>query len=151
MSDAQTPPTPNLEKAGELETLSKPADKSRKPRLRKSASSPKKFSPSEKTSAAEKPGKKAPPPWTFPKNTLEDSIKIARAIEEQNAGNSMKPDMLSKAVGYNSTSDWRFLDLLRSANQYGLVPGLNRPGFAGGSNFQIGWSHDEQNDEQVFP
>jgi len=25
------------------------------------------------------------------------------------------------------------------------------PGFAGGSNFQIGWSHDEQNDEQVFP
>ncbi len=27
---------------------------------------------------------------------------------------------------------------------------LNRPGFAGGSNFQIGWSHDEQNDEQVF-
>ena len=28
---------------------------------------------------------------------------------------------------------------------------MNRPGFAGGSNFQIGWSHDEQNDEQVFP
>ena len=28
---------------------------------------------------------------------------------------------------------------------------LNRTGFAGGSNFQIGWSHDEQNDEQVFP
>ena len=27
---------------------------------------------------------------------------------------------------------------------------LNRPGFAGGSNFQIGWSHDEQNDEHVF-
>jgi hypothetical protein len=24
------------------------------------------------------------------------------------------------------------------------------PGFAGGSDFQIGWSHDEQNDEQVF-
>jgi len=28
--------------------------------------------------------------------------------------------------------------------------GLNRSGFAGGSNLQIGWSHDEQNDEQVF-
>ena len=27
---------------------------------------------------------------------------------------------------------------------------MNRPGFAGGSNFQRGWSHDEQNDEQVF-
>lgn len=30
-------------------------------------------------------------------------------------------------------------------------PGLNHPGFAGGSNFQIGWRHDEQNDKQVFP
>ncbi len=27
---------------------------------------------------------------------------------------------------------------------------LNRPGSAGGSNFQVGWSHDEQDDEQVF-
>ena len=27
---------------------------------------------------------------------------------------------------------------------------LNRPGFGGGSNFQIGWSHDEQDDEQIF-
>lgn len=74
-------------------------------------------------------GKKAKPPaapWTFPKNTLEDAIKIARAIEEQNAGNPMKPDMLSKAVGYNSLADWRFLDLLRSANQYGLVTGTGK-------------------------
>lgn len=28
---------------------------------------------------------------------------------------------------------------------------MNRPRFVGCSNFQIGWSHDEQNDEQVFP
>ena len=27
---------------------------------------------------------------------------------------------------------------------------MNRAGFAGGSNFQIGWSDDEQNDEQVL-
>lgn len=60
-------------------------------------------------------------PWTFPKNTLEDAIKIARAIEEQNGGNPMKPDVLAKAVGYNSMADWRFLDLLRSANLYNLV------------------------------
>lgn len=60
-------------------------------------------------------------PWTFPKNTLEDAIKIARAIEEQNAGNPMKPDMLGKAVGFNSLADWRFLDLLRSAYLYGLT------------------------------
>lgn len=81
---------------------------------------------SSETPDSAKLSKKAPPPWTFPKNTLEDSIKIARAIEEQNAGNPMKPDMLSKAVGYNSTSDWRFLDLLRSANQYGLVTGSGK-------------------------
>ena len=39
----------------------------------------------------------------------------------------------------------------REAVRIALTSGLNRPGFAGGSNFQIGWSHDEQNDEQVFP
>ncbi|MCA0402120.1 MAG: RHS repeat-associated core domain-containing protein [Proteobacteria bacterium] len=35
----------------------------------------------------------------------------------------------------------------RAINQNGE---LNRSGFAGGSNLQIGWSHDEQNEEQVF-
>ena len=41
----------------------------------------------------------------------------------------------------------------KSASSYmgRLFEKVNRPGFAGGSNFQIGWSHDEQNDEQVFP
>jgi plasmid stabilization system protein ParE len=28
---------------------------------------------------------------------------------------------------------------------------LNRAEFPGGSNFQVGWSHDEQNDEQIQP
>lgn len=54
-----------------------------------------------------KPSKSSKPaalPWTFPKNTLEDAIKIARAIEEQNGGNPMKPEMLAKAVGYNSVA-----------------------------------------------
>ena len=61
--------------------------------------------------------------WTFPKNSLEESISIAKAIEEQNGGNPMKADILVKAVGFKKASDWRFLDLLRSANQYGLVDG----------------------------
>lgn len=126
MDEAKTSIAPNLDNVEGLKTSSGPADKRQKPKSRRNASSPKKLSSSDKTSAAEKPEKKAPPPWTFPKNTLEDSIKIARAIEEQNAGNPMKPDMLSKAVGYNSTSDWRFLDLLRSANQYGLVAGSGK-------------------------
>lgn len=61
--------------------------------------------------------------WTFPKNSLEDALLIARAIEDKNAGNPMKANVLVKAVGYNQPNDWRFLDLLRSANQYGLVNG----------------------------
>jgi len=61
--------------------------------------------------------------WSFPKNNLEEAIKIPKAIEEQNAGNPMKADMLVRAVGFKKPSDWRFLDLLRSANLYGLVEG----------------------------
>ncbi len=61
--------------------------------------------------------------WTFPKNSLEEALSIAKAIEEKNAGNPMKSSILVKAVGFNQSNDWRFLDLLRSANQYGLVSG----------------------------
>src|SRR4051812_26002434 len=60
-------------------------------------------------------------PWTFPKNTLEDAIRIPKEIEEKNAGNPMPVDDLVTAVGYRLANDWRFLDLLRSADQYGLV------------------------------
>jgi hypothetical protein len=62
-------------------------------------------------------------PWTFPKNSLEDAIQIAKAIEEKNAGNPMPAEDLAVAVGYRQPQDWRFLDLLRSASQYGLVTG----------------------------
>jgi hypothetical protein len=62
-------------------------------------------------------------PWTFPTNTLEQAIKVPKAIEEQNAGNPMKSDMLCKALGFRLANDWRFLALLKSANQYGLVEG----------------------------
>lgn len=62
-------------------------------------------------------------PWTFPKNSLEDAIQIARAIEDKNAGNPMPSDTLAIAVGFRLATDWRYGDLLRSANQYGLVTG----------------------------
>jgi hypothetical protein len=62
-------------------------------------------------------------PWTFPKHTLEQCIRIAQAIEEKNAGNPMPAKDLAVAVGYRQSQDWRFLELLRSANQYGLVEG----------------------------
>jgi hypothetical protein len=61
--------------------------------------------------------------WTFPKNTLEDAIRVAQAIEEKNAGNPMPAKDLALAVGYRIPRDWRFQDLLRSANLYGLVTG----------------------------
>lgn len=84
----------------------------------------------DQTPAATKQDKKKRPTaatkktlWTFPKNTLEVAISVARAIEEKNAGNPMRASDLVKAVGYKQATDWRFLDLLRSANQYGLVSG----------------------------
>src|ERR1700709_464572 len=60
-------------------------------------------------------------PWTFPKNTLEDAIRIPKEIEEKNAGNPMPVADLATAVGFRLANDWRFTDLLRSADQYGLV------------------------------
>src|SRR5262249_41112079 len=59
-------------------------------------------------------------PWTFPKNTLEDAIRIPKEIEEKNAGNPMPTPELAIAVGFRLPSDWRFQDLLRSADQFGL-------------------------------
>lgn len=87
------------------------------------------------TPAKRKPSKKHPRPsgasaasakgmpWTFPKNSLEDAILVAKAIEDKNAGNPMPAQDVALAVGFRQSSDWRFLDLLRSANQYGLVAG----------------------------
>jgi hypothetical protein len=62
-------------------------------------------------------------PWTFPKHTLEDAIRIAKAIEDKNAGNPMRAEMLARAVGFNQPHDWRFQDLLKAARMYGLVSG----------------------------
>lgn len=75
--------------------------------------------PKDQTHSATAKGK----PWKFPKNTLEDAIAIAKAIEEKNAGNPMPAQDVAVAVGFRQSSDWRFLDLVRSANQYGLATG----------------------------
>ena len=65
-------------------------------------------------------------------------IDTALAIYEKLEG--MEQDVIVKAFIEGAT-----------LTEKGALTYLNRPGFAGGSNFQIGWSHDEQNDEQVFP
>ncbi len=75
------------------------------------------------TTTAQPPASKRGPAWTFPKNPLEEAIRIPMQIEQKNAGNPMPASQLAKAVGYHKPNDWRFLDLLRSANQYGLVSG----------------------------
>lgn len=61
--------------------------------------------------------------WTFPKNTLEDALKIPRALDEKFAGNPTPAADVARAVGYKLATDWRFADLLRAANLYGLVEG----------------------------
>jgi hypothetical protein len=60
-------------------------------------------------------------PWTFPRHSLEDAIRIAKAIEDKNAGNPMPAESLARAL--SQSNDWRFQDFLRSANQYGIVEG----------------------------
>ena len=62
-------------------------------------------------------------PWKFPKNTLEEALKVAKAIDEKYAGNPTKSKDLVKAVGFNKETDWRFLDFLKSAALYGITSG----------------------------
>jgi len=64
--------------------------------------------------------------WKFPKNTLEESIRVASALEEKFAGNPTKAEDLVRAVGFNKTNDWRFKDLLKSAALYGINLGADR-------------------------
>jgi hypothetical protein len=62
-------------------------------------------------------------PWTFPKHTLEKAIEVAQALEEKNAGKPLKAADFAPLVSFKRVQDWRYQDLLRSANQYGLVEG----------------------------
>src|SRR6266511_736063 len=60
--------------------------------------------------------------WTFPKNTLEEAISLAQVIEEKNAGKPIKAEALAQIVGFK-VNDWRFLNMLVSANRYGILEG----------------------------
>src|SRR3989442_11364785 len=60
--------------------------------------------------------------WIFPKNTLEESIRLAQAIEEKHAGKPIRGEELCAILGYKG-NDWRFFDLLTSANKYQIVTG----------------------------
>ncbi|HVS80842.1 MAG TPA: hypothetical protein VHE60_03845 [Pyrinomonadaceae bacterium] len=62
-------------------------------------------------------------PWTFPKVTLEEAIELAQAIEEKNAGNPILAEHLAPMLSFRKAADWRFTDILSSANQYGITEG----------------------------
>lgn len=90
---------------------------------KKNAPAKKKVAAKKATSKAKSKSPARGKPWTFPKNSLEESLRVARAIEDKNAGNPMRAADLGKALGFNRPADWRFQDLLKSANQYGLTSG----------------------------
>jgi hypothetical protein len=116
MSEA-TQPRSNSEPPNEKTSTSIP----KKPKPKKQGAKRKTKKDARKQKSSEASGKGSP--WTFPKHTLEDAIRVAKAIEDKNAGNPMPAISVAVAVGYRQAQDWRFLELLRSANQYGLVDG----------------------------
>nr|WP_123784632.1 hypothetical protein [Pirellula staleyi] len=122
-SEAESPPSITPQKK---EGAKKPSPK--KKSSGKKIEAPPEVKPKEKAAKSPKKKGKATAPfyWTFPKNSLEDALLVARAIEDKHAGNPMRAADLAKAVGYNLPSDWRYLDLLKSANQYGLVSGTGQ-------------------------
>ncbi len=46
-------------------------------------------------------------PYKFPKNTLEEALTVAKALDEKYAGNPTKATDLVKAVGFNKETDSR--------------------------------------------
>jgi len=76
-----------------------------------------------KTAAIKRKQSAALTPYRFPKNTLEEALKVAKSIDDKFAGNPTKAADLVKAVGFNKENDWRFLDFLKSAALYGLTSG----------------------------
>ena len=82
-----------------------------------------------KTDARGKDGKKGErrvtkEAYNFPKCSLEECVRVAQAIEEKNAGKLIPAGELVKLVGFHQANDWRFLDLLRSANMFGVIDGV---------------------------
>ncbi len=103
-----------------LKMKSKKTKAKAKPRKKKAAAAKSKA----KSKARPKSSSKAP--WQFPKNTLEDAIRIASALEEKFAGNPAKAADIVKAVGFNKVNDWRYHDLLKSATLYGITSGTGQ-------------------------
>ena len=59
----------------------------------------------------------------FPLNSISDSLKIAKAIKDNNAGNPWASSELAKAIAINSTS---LFYLSAASRDYGFTTGTNR-------------------------
>ena len=90
------------------------------PNATKQKKSTSKKKPAKKV-ADKKTAKTSQPQWNFPKYTLEEAIFVAQAIYEKHGGNPLTADTLASYLG--RSNDWRFQELLRAANLYGLVSG----------------------------
>jgi hypothetical protein len=105
--------------AEKIETPDAPSNGGAAAKKTKGRKGSKKKAKTKKTSSASLQAQ----PWTFPKVTLERAIELAQAIEEKNAGNPIRAEHLAPMIGFRKATDWRFTDVLRSANQYGIAEG----------------------------
>lgn len=72
--------------------------------------------------SSEEKQKESPARSEFPKDTFEEAIKIAQAIENKNGGNPLPPQEVAIAIGRSPGSS-AFRILLSSSIKYGLTTG----------------------------
>jgi hypothetical protein len=77
--------------------------------------------PDAQAAAAQVPGF-ARPSTQYPKNTVEEALRVPRVIEDQNAGQPLPPIELATALGMSPGSG-RFQVLLSSSLRYGFTTG----------------------------
>ena len=59
---------------------------------------------------------------TFPRNSLNDALRVAKAIRKENQGDPFNPIQLANALGTTRRSS-PYYELLRSSERYGLTKG----------------------------
>src|SRR5665647_569454 len=66
--------------------------------------------------------KRAPSiPRPYPRRTLEDALRIPRALKDKNGGNAWKPDQVAKAVGLGMSGNFYYLSA--ASRDFGLTEG----------------------------
>lgn len=74
------------------------------------------------TTSSDDSSKKRASPRPFPQHSLEEALKVARVIQDKNAGKPWKPIFIAEALGISPTST-KFRDITSSAYRYGLTDG----------------------------